>query len=73
MANGKYWRDDPYYYSAIYLDRDVPEYDPDEDEDLNEEDENNDWEDLEDDTHGGGSHEESEGNDDWRGFNEDED
>lgn len=70
MANGKYWRDDPYYYSAIYLDRDVPEYDPDEDED---EDNENDWEDLEDDTHDGGSHEESDGNDDWRGFNEDDD
>ena len=72
MANGRYWRSDPYYYSAINLDRDVPEYDPRED-DEEEYDDDNDWEDLEDDTHDGGSHEESEGDDDWSGFDEDED
>ena len=92
MANGKYsnsstltdWRNDPYYFSAINLDRDVPEWDEDEedgrdDDDLSEEEEDrderdedeNDWEDLEDDTHDGGSHRESEGNDDWSGYHDD--
>ena len=69
MASGKYWREDPYYYSAVYLDRDVPDEedvkgDPDEDED-------DAWEDLEDDTHDGGSHRESNGNDDWSGYHDD--
>lgn len=73
MANGKYsstatdWRNDPYYFSAVNLDRDVPEQDEDEDEEDEEQD------DLEDDTHDGGSHEESEGDDDWSGFDEDDD
>jgi len=70
MANGRYildWRNDPHYYSAVNLDRDLPDYDPDEDEDEEEEY----WEDLEDDTHDGGSHDESEGNDDWSGSDED--
>lgn len=67
MANGKYWRDDPYYYSAVYLDRDVPDQDPERDPDEDEE-EGDDWEDLEDDTHDGGSHRESNGNDDWSGY-----
>jgi hypothetical protein len=79
MANGKYWRDDPFYFTAINLDRDVPEHDPDEDEDeeyeedLDEEyeDEDDDWEDLEDDAHVGGSHRSSSGNDDWSGYYED--
>ena len=69
MANGRYildWRNDPHYYSAVNLDRDVPDYDPDEDEGEDE-----DWEDLEDDTHDGGSHDESKGNDDWSGPDED--
>lgn len=72
MANGKYrygadtldWRNDPYYFSAVNLDRDVP--DPDEDED-----EEDDWEDMEDDTHDGGSHRESSGRDDWSGYHDD--
>jgi len=38
MATGKYWRDDPYYFSAVHLDRDVPDEDDlpewDEEEDL---------------------------------------
>jgi len=75
MANGKYssdsatdWRNDPYYFSAVNLDRDVPDWDEEEED---EEDEEQD--DLEDDTHDGGSHDESEGDDDWRGFDEDED
>jgi hypothetical protein len=73
MANGKYsstatdWRNDPYYFSAVNLDRDVPEHDEEEDEEDEEQD------DLEDDTHDGGSHDESEGDDDWSGFDEDDD
>lgn len=77
MANGKYiydsatdWRNDPYYFSAVNLDRDVPDWDEEEEEE-DEEDEEQD--DLEDDTHDGGSHDESEGDDDWSGFDEDED
>lgn len=70
MANGKYWRDDPYYYSAVYLDRDVPDQDEERDPDEDEEEED-DWEDLEDDTHDGGSHRESNGNDDWSGYHDD--
>jgi hypothetical protein len=78
MANGKYWRDDPFYFTAINLDRDMPEYDPDEDEDeeyeedLDEEyEDDDDWEDLEDDAHVGGSHRVSSDNDDWSGYYED--
>lgn len=79
MANGKYWRDDPFYFTSVNLDRDVPEYDPDEDEeyedeeDLDEEyeDDDDDWEDLEDDAHVGGSHRSSSDNDDWSGYYED--
>jgi hypothetical protein len=58
MANGKYWRDDPFYFTAINLDRDMPEYDPDEDEDEEyEEDLDEEYEDDDD--------------DDWSGYYED--
>jgi len=82
MANGKYiydsatdWRNDPYYFSAVNLDRDVPDWDEEEDEDeeREEEDEDEEQDDLEDDTHDGGSHDESEGDDDWSGFDDDDD
>ena len=74
MANGKTleWRNDPYYFSAVNLDRDVPDWEPEEDKERDpDEDEDDDWEDLEDDTHDGGSHRESKGNDDWSGYHDD--
>jgi hypothetical protein len=71
MANGRYWLNDPYYYSAVNLDRDVPDYDPREREPEEDEDEDNDWEDLEDDTHDGGSHRSSADSEDWSGYHDD--
>jgi hypothetical protein len=76
MANGNTtldWRNDPYYFSAINLDQDIPDWDEDEEEDREEREEEEEQDDLEDDTHDGGSHEESKGDDDWSGFDEDDD
>lgn len=67
MANGKYWRDDPYYFSAVNLDRDVPDeedaenWDDEEDEYLDEEAEDGDPRDPDED----------EEEDDWEDMEDD--
>ena len=60
--------DEEYYFTAVNLDRDGPDWEPDLDEEAEDDEDDDEQEDLEDDRHVDGGSQRGRASEDWSGY-----